>query len=538
MDALVRLLTDRHETATVQFTLAVATIALLLAAVAWRTILRKPIAAAWLKHAERALTGALVLVALCSCLQYFYGQRNDPNKDEHGWLHRWDIYHQVFGAKYLPELGYFRTYECTWELDAEHERHFSKVKQMRDIRTLRVGPVREIAGERDCAELFTPERKAEFLADIDAMWDLGLHWMWPKLFGDKGFNGPPFHAFVVGKLVTISGLDRAGLTWVAAIDVILMLAAFAVIAWVWDLRTAAIAAIFFAANFPNRFNYMGGSILRFDYIAMLIFALAAMKRDRFGLAGVCVAWATMSRAFPAIFVVGLGVKAASELLITRKLPREYLRFFVGFGVAGAVMFGLSLTLDHGLHNWVEWWNNIETHTAHTRGFRVGFKHMFMLDGSLAADQGFVGWAKKTAHYQPRAPWFYLSILILLAPLLIAVRKLDAVTFTALFATAGFLLLTIATRYYYAMMVLPILIDRDMFRDRKHMIQVALLLLTAAVLTKIAEVNPHIAFHYNTACTAVFTGYWMLVGAMLWMDPWLRDRTTLPGSSVAVGGQVT
>jgi hypothetical protein len=306
--------------------------------------------------------------------------------------------------------------------------------------------------------------------------------------------------------------------------VLLLLAALVVVARVWDIETAAIAALFWAANYPNNFGYMGGSLLRFDYVAMLIFALAAMKRDRWALAGVCVAWATMVRAFPGVFVIGLAIKAGADWAATRKLPREYLRFFVAAGAATLVMFLLSLTLAHGIDHWFEWVANIRTHTEHTRGFRVGFKHMFMLDGSLSDTAGFVGWEGKTANFQPRAAWFWFTVLILLAPLLLAVRKLDAVTFAALFATGGFMLFMVATRYYYAMMVLGILIDRPLMRDRKHLLLTALLVASAAILHALREVVPHVPFQFNTACTAVFTAWFVIVGALLWLDPELRDRS--------------
>jgi hypothetical protein len=162
------------------------------------------------------------------------------------------------------------------------------------------------------------------------------------------------------------------------------------------------------------------------------------------------------------------------------------------------------------------------HTRHTRGFRVGFKHMFMMDGNVTDKHRFAGFAKKTQLFEPRAHFFYLTIALLFAPLVVAVRKLDAVTFTAIFAAAGFFMLTVATRYYYSMMVLFLLVDRKLFDDRKQLLLTALLMLTAAWLTKIVVVTENIPFHYNTASSAAFAGYLVILGAILWTDPWLRD----------------
>jgi hypothetical protein len=524
-------LTSRGETDEAQFFFAVAAIVVLLLAFAWRTIrLRQqtdPAAKAnWMRWADRSISALLLVAALCSATQYFYGSRNGST-----WLHTWDLYHQVIGTKYFSEIGYFRLYECTWEVDAENARHFARVTEMRNIATVAVQPIAEVIGERDCVDAFTPERWQQFGADIEAFYNLGGTSFWPKLFTDKGFNGTPFHAWIVSVLSTDRPITEAGLLPIAQLDVWLMAIAFGFVIWAWDIKTASIVVLFFCADFPNRFGHMGGSILRFDYIAMLIIALALLKKERFGLAGICVAWATAERVFPGVFAAGLALKAGIELVATRKLHRQYLYFGLGFAGGLLVMFGLSLTMADDVHggfqHWLQWWDNMREHTRHTRGFRVGFKHMFMMDGNVTDKHRFMGWSKKTAMFESRSHFYWLAMLIMFAPLIVAARKLDAVTFAAIFAAAGFLTLTIATRYYYSMMVLFLLVDRKLFEDRKQLLLAALLMLTAAVLPKLVSVTSSVPFHFNTATTAVFTAYFVILGALLWIDPWLRDRGLPP-----------
>ena len=62
---------------------------------------------------------------------------------------------------------------------------------------------------------------------------------------------------------------------------------------------------------------MGGSILRFDYVAALAVALAAIKRERWGVAGALMAWATMVRIFPIVFAGGIFLKILADLVATR-----------------------------------------------------------------------------------------------------------------------------------------------------------------------------------------------------------------------------
>jgi len=111
-----------------------------------------------------------------------------------------------------------------------------------------------------------------------------------------------------------------------------------------------------------------------------------------------------------------------------------------------------------------------------------------------------------------------------------------VTFTALFAAAGFFFLTVATRYYYSVMVLLLLVDRRMFEDRKQLLLAALLFLTAAWLTKLQMLTDNVPFHYNTATSAAFAGYFVILAALLWIDPWLRDRMVVGRATQAAGAE--
>ena len=536
-------LSTRGQTNDTQFFFGILTLSVLLAAFAWRTwrLHRERHGSSetpgkWLRWGERLVSAALLVAALASTTQYFYAQRNNGV-----WLHRWDLYHQIIGAKYFSELGYFKIYECTWEVDEAHTGHFKKLKKMRNIETLAVRATEKVVGERDCESRFTPERYEAFATDVEAMVNLGGNpehstskmsiRNWHKLFGDKGFNGTPFHAWILSQLTSNTEIVWSELIWLARFDVGIMFLAFGFVAWAWDVKTAALAALVFCSIFPNRFIHMGGSILRFDYIAMLIIALALMKKDHYGIAGVCVAWATAERVFPGVFALGLALKAGIELVLTRKVHRQYLIFGATAAATLLVLFCLSLTLSEslgaGVDSWADWWHNMKEHTRHTRGFRVGFKHMFMMDGNVTDKHHFVGWAKKTAFYATRSHYYYLTLLVLFAPLVLAARKLDAVTFTAIFCAAGFFCLTVATRYYYSMMVLFVLVDRDLFADRKQLLLTGLLVLGGVWLTKISVVTESVPFHYNTASSAAFAGYLVILGAMLWLDPWHRDRGLIP-----------
>src|SRR5690606_7448683 len=178
----------------------------------------------------------------------------------------------------------FDLYKCSYAIDREGPHHFRTVEDIRDLRTRKFVPRDVHIAGNDCKERFTPERLEEFKHDLDEFGTWSSKKEWRILFKDKGFNGTPFYATVCKPLIAMIDVNLDGLKRLAKIDPILMLIAFGVVGWAFGARQAAIMAIFFCVFFPNRFVHMGGSILRFDYVATLMIGLAALKKDKWGLA--------------------------------------------------------------------------------------------------------------------------------------------------------------------------------------------------------------------------------------------------------------
>ena len=480
--------------------------------------------------AERVVTAALVFVALLASVNYFYGTRNNGV-----YVHRWDAFHTVIGVKYHEELGYFDLYKCAYAIDKEGPRHFRSSKDIRDLRTRKFEPSDQHVAGNDCKQRFTPERLEEFKHDLDQFGKFSNRSQWKILFKDKGFNGTPFYATVCKFLISTIEVDLDGLKRLAAIDPILMFIAFGVVGWAFGARQAAIMAIFFCVFFPNRFVHMGGSILRFDYVATLMIGFSALKKDKWGLAGAMFAWATMIRVFPAIFAVGVGFKivtdVAERIVRDRQLPAkdrhsplalirpEHWRF-VGFFAGGLILFFLiSLVGMHGgFDNWRTWAENMKIHNARSASFRVGFKHLFMADGKLTSN----AYGPKQANLEARSAYYWASVAVLFAPLVIAVRRLDVVSFGTMFGVFGFFLLAVATRYYYGVVALLFLIDREPLKNRYLLIMGAVLFLSTAIDFAYFELNDSDALMYNTIIGIEMTVVIALMGSWLLFNPTLQD----------------
>lgn len=418
------------------------------------------------RRARGVLTGVLLVVALVSSVNYFYGSRNNGT-----YVHRWDAYHTAIGAKYFNELGYFELYRCTLVVDAEEARNLRSVRELRNLHTRGHEKRREHLKDNDCRGRFTEARWKQFAMDVEVF----SAWMsaprWRSLFRDKGFNGTPVYAVVSRALIGATGISRDSMLALSLLDPLLMLGAFAAVAWAYGLRVASLVAIFFCVFFPNRFVHMGGSILRFDYVAALFFAFAALKKERWGLAGLCLAWATMERIFPAVFAGGVFLKLGADWLESRSWKPEHLRFAACFFGLTLFLFLVSLlSLKDGWQAWEGWAENMRLHNMKTAGFRVGFKHLFMFDGEL----GHAHFGRMQGLFEQRRVFYVIGVLSLLGPIGLNVRRLDLLTFSALFGVCAFFTLTVATRYYYGVVALLFLVDRRIFQNRYFLILGALL----------------------------------------------------------------
>jgi hypothetical protein len=313
----------------------------------------------------------------------------------------------------------------------------------------------------------------------------------------------------------------------ALVDPLLILLAFGAVGWAFGVRQAALFALFFCTFFPNRFVHMGGSIVRFDYVVALVIALCALKKERWGLCGGLLAWAAMVRVFPAIFFVGLVVWMLVSSAFSRTLDRRHLRCVLAFSLTCALLVAVSLVgLDRPFDDYAAWAENMRVHTGQSAGFRVGFRHLFMIGDSIER----VDYAKMQKNFQARQLGYYLCVSLLMLPVLLAARRLDKVSFTVIFGSLGFFLLAVSTRYYYAAFTLLFLIDRDFFKNRT-LLSLAVVVFDASAFDFFYfSHNGNDALMYNYILSAQLFAATLVLVAGLLFDPGLEDGVN-PGALV-------
>ena len=222
-------------------------------------------------------------------------------------IHIWEHYHYFMGSKYFPELRYTRLYECSAIAEAElYGRERVARRTMRDIASTNlIGSTADILAHPDrCKSHFTPARWEAFKKDT-AYFIRSLGGRWAGSQKDHGYNGTPWWTIVPSILTNLAGEanDRTILL-LGLLDPVLILLMFAGIWWAFGLEIFAVAATFFAINFPSRFYWNGGAFLRYDYLALIVLGICMLKKRKHAVGGAMLAAGAAFRLFPLFFSVG------------------------------------------------------------------------------------------------------------------------------------------------------------------------------------------------------------------------------------------
>lgn len=422
-----------------------------------------------------------------------------------GHLHNWDVYHYFLGAKYLPELGYTRLYEATYVAGREVGA-FREPTAVRDLTTYQFRDAATI----DAAALrarFTPTRWQTFKRDLTVIGPRIREW--PGPLHDRGYNDPPPRALLLHLLVSAVPATPLALTLLASIDYVLVIAALVVI---WRTFGALPAALAFASlwlSFFARFDFIGGSLLRWDWIVVLLLAAAALARGHGLTAGLCLGYASLARIFPAAFLLPLTVKwlqsRGQDAVLTRALA----------GAAGLVLVVGGLLLAAGEERVFarEYLAKMRVHNEAPVTNAVGLGSLLVFgtapwrynpDGTVLVTDADAVAARPAPWVLPLASAAYLVAAL---PLIRRARPLESLMYGVPLLFWGLS----PTSYYYSFLVLLVLLPWAAgLPDRARLLQMALLTLVMAVLYALEVVSPDlIPLYWGASLTlAVFFVLWL------------------------------
>jgi hypothetical protein len=276
--------------------------------------------------------------------------------------HEWT--HYYLGSKYFPELSYQRLYECITTADVE-----AGLRQRvahRTITNLRTNVLEKtddvLAHPERCKDHFTPARWAAFSRDVAFFRGRMSPGGWDDLQFDHGYNATPLWNATGSLLTNLLPASTLQLWLLAMLDPLYLLGTAALIGWAFGWRVLAVSLLVFATNFPSRFYWIGGAFLRYDWLFYLVAAIACLRKSRPATAGAALACAAGLRVFPVFLFVGPALALGWQLR-RRTIDPSLRRFFTAAALAGALLFGVSLTGSGGLPAYRAFAENTAKHQA-------------------------------------------------------------------------------------------------------------------------------------------------------------------------------
>ena len=293
-----------------------------------------------------------------------------------------EFFHYYIGAKYFGQLGYSGLYDCTALADreiADEDRTPPRIGPwVRDLDDVLSDNATPVAMKR-CADgpraHFTDARWASFKHDIRELARLAPDGWWNDLIYDAGFNPPPSWVVTGGAIANAIPIRIGAFPSYlvsTSLDMVLLIACFFALRRSFGATAAVLATVYFGASFIASYMWNGGAFLRFTWLSAVIFALCALKRERWMLAGALFGVAACDRLFPAGFAVGAMIPIA--LHARDSVPHRLIlkRFAVGFASCIAVLVVASLVV-FGIDAWRVFFMRILRHGDIYYTMHIGLK---------------------------------------------------------------------------------------------------------------------------------------------------------------------
>ena len=378
-------------------------------------------------------------------------------------IHTWDTYHYYMGAKYFPEVKYDLLYDCAAVADSESGlKEQAAARTITDLRTnvmLKAADV--VAHPEICKAGFSPARWEDFKKDIAFFRGRVNAQRWQEIHQDHGYNATPVWT-LAGWALTNTG--AASVDQVVALNLIdpLYLALMALmIYWAFGPRVFAVSMLVLGCNFPSRYYWTGGAFLRHDWLFFTIAVVCLLKKEKFFLAGLALAYATLLRLFPGLMVVGPLLAGIEYFRVHKKVDPGFLKFVAGGALGCALLFPLSLQLG-GLETWTRFVQNTSKHAntplTNHMGLRTIVSYRPDTRGTWLRDGAAIDpWAKwketRVVKFHEARPLFVLLLLGLASLIYLAVRQTKAELWVAAALGTGYIVAGAElTCYYYCFFI--------------------------------------------------------------------------------------
>jgi hypothetical protein len=272
-----------------------------MALIGWGIWLAKKGRPGWKRKLRDRLLMVVGVLSFCAYWNFFSFHFGN-------YIHMWDTFHYYVGSKYFKELSYDRLYECVAVADSEEPglKRRVELRKIMDLRTNMMVDTKAVMADPNgtCKVHFTPERWANFKHDVAFFRNHHDIKRWEEAQTDHGYNGSPVWNIVGTTLTNMSPISDGQVSFLTKIDPFFIFGIILMTWWAFGWRTMCVALAVFATNFPSRFYWTGGSLLRWDWLFYLVGGVCLVKKDRPLLGGFFLGYSTLLRIFPLFIFFG------------------------------------------------------------------------------------------------------------------------------------------------------------------------------------------------------------------------------------------
>ncbi len=296
-----------------------------------------------------------------------------------------DQFHYFMGAKYFPEIGYKKLYDCMAVAEIENGRgNFVAEGRVRDLESnLLVSGARYLEKETTCREAFSAARWDAFRRDAFYFSSRVERRGRLLYLTDHGFNATPSWIALNHWIVSRMAASDASLGGLMLVDVALLSVAFGVVWWAFGLEASALMALVWGVSTIWIFYNVGsfGSFGRFYYLCAAVLSLCLLKKGYYAWGGAMLSVSMLFRVFPGAMFVGPAIVMAAAVLRGRWPAASLVHMTLGAAASAAILSGITVYSLGGVRTYQQFIENSVKHVGTPLQNYMGLKTLFSFSPS-------------------------------------------------------------------------------------------------------------------------------------------------------------
>jgi len=290
---------------------------------------------------------------------------------------------------------------------------------------------------------------------------------------DHGYNPTPLWSVGGHWLTNLAPISEGQMFWLSLIDPVLVIILFALVWWAFGWQPLCLALVWWGTNYPARYDYVGGALVRQDWLVLVVASLCFARRRFMAASGFTLVWSAMLRIFPGIIGLGLALKILQQCWTAGRisLTADQWQFAAGALLALTVLFPVSLTVGPQGHRtaiWTAFVVNSEKHLATPFTNNIGLPTLIAFEPATRIATMADVWVSspwdvwtqaRRRVFAERRPIYLAIVVSFLVALAIAVRNAEDWVALTLGVAVIPILADLASYYYSVLLALACLWPR-------------------------------------------------------------------------------